>query len=718
MTKTSKIFLISTAVLLLVGCVFLVFGIVNSQKANKESVIVEEQPTGPIPFPKELAMSLSQTTSSTTDDGRSKFTVQATLTPADAYNQLVDWSVAWSDGASRSSENVTDYVIVTPESDGSLIATVECLKAFYGDTIIVTVTTRDGGYTASCECTYTVIPSALSCKLNSNLFNTEDKAYYLHTYTYDISLEHVIAHDAEYDMESNGYNVSYTFNNYYTGLVPTIIYESLEKRENDVPMAQDVANISEFAMFEFNFTSDGAELVISDFLEDAYYKDSNGNYVFIDMQALVQNEDSNLVITCDVRDNLYNELAYTFDFVVVPEPKLDLSQFGSEEIRLSVGKEYNIPIIYSDGYRNFDFDTDMGWLIVGTETVPCDVGYCSISLFEDLLFEYGITGAVGEQVLVVRPKSTIADVRAPGQDEGTYVEIMDDMVYSAVETNDKGYDALQICYIGFDGYDKIFLNFDIVSEIESVSLSSTTYSFAGTGVEEVSQVAVADIAWGTTYGSGDYLVETSEYLTYGRDASENLVTGLGDFEYSASSANREFGLFVATEEAEGKGYFSEPNALMLKLKNLSSGKTKLSFSMIFQQTADEYYCFPSVSDIFMKPQASLENIVFLFNMTEEFAEYIDEDFVATIGGSTYLKVSFDIVFDFAEKTYSVDVYDANGKCISSLLELVGKNLEGSFSGITTEYIEFKYQIADQAAYNCLYEIAFNMIDLSYSCIEG
>lgn len=67
----------------------------------------------------------------------------ATITPANATNQEVDWAVAWVNPSSSwaSGKTVTDYVTVTPTSDGALTANVECLQAF-GEQVKVTCTSR------------------------------------------------------------------------------------------------------------------------------------------------------------------------------------------------------------------------------------------------------------------------------------------------------------------------------------------------------------------------------------------------------------------------------------------------------------------------------------------------------------------------------------------------------------------------------------------------
>ena len=87
-----------------------------------------------------------------------KQTLTATIQPATTENKEVDWTVAWAD--STGVGDVTDYITVTPESDGSTNATVTCYKPFTGD-IVITVITRDGGFTARCLCNYVGKPTSL-----------------------------------------------------------------------------------------------------------------------------------------------------------------------------------------------------------------------------------------------------------------------------------------------------------------------------------------------------------------------------------------------------------------------------------------------------------------------------------------------------------------------------------------------------------------------------
>ncbi len=123
--------------------------------------------------------------------------VKAYVTPYDAANTAVDYSIAWGNAPTHGAEPVTDYVTVTPDSDGSLSATVSCKKAFGNDRIIVTVTTRDGGFTDECTVTFVGVASSLAVT-NSTINPIADAkrgTYYQlgtnKTYNFDINLDNV-----------------------------------------------------------------------------------------------------------------------------------------------------------------------------------------------------------------------------------------------------------------------------------------------------------------------------------------------------------------------------------------------------------------------------------------------------------------------------------------------------------------------------------------------
>lgn len=120
--------------------------------------------------------------------------IKAFVYPETAINKKVDFSVAWGTAPEHGGEPVTNYLTVTPDSDGSNIATVKCKKAFGNDKIIITVTTRDGGYTATCTVSFVGTASGISVTSSSAaLNNTAERGSYYSlgtgkTYTFDINL--------------------------------------------------------------------------------------------------------------------------------------------------------------------------------------------------------------------------------------------------------------------------------------------------------------------------------------------------------------------------------------------------------------------------------------------------------------------------------------------------------------------------------------------------
>lgn len=100
------------------------------------------------------------------------YTLTATIMPSDAFDKTVDWSIAFANPSSAwaSGKTVTDYVTVTPSSNGSLTATVQCLQDF-GEQIIVTVTSRNNS-SAKATCTVDYVKRVESVGFVSNSENS------------------------------------------------------------------------------------------------------------------------------------------------------------------------------------------------------------------------------------------------------------------------------------------------------------------------------------------------------------------------------------------------------------------------------------------------------------------------------------------------------------------------------------------------------------------
>ena len=114
---------------------------------------------------------------------------EAYVMPENATNREVDFSIAWGEGAQRSAEPVMNYVTVTPQSDGSRIATVACTQGFGDDTILITVTTRDGGFQATCTVTFEGTPSSLKFMYNNTEYSSTSEITLRANEEYSIGLQ-------------------------------------------------------------------------------------------------------------------------------------------------------------------------------------------------------------------------------------------------------------------------------------------------------------------------------------------------------------------------------------------------------------------------------------------------------------------------------------------------------------------------------------------------
>ena len=131
-----------------------------------------------------VKLAMSTATVLAADNSVSK-TLTATVLPETAENKKVDWSVEWDD--TENETTVTDYVTVTPAADGSTTATVTCYKAFTGN-IIITVTTRENGYSATCVVSFIGIPTDISINGSLSPVSGEYNVGIGQTYTFDVSL--------------------------------------------------------------------------------------------------------------------------------------------------------------------------------------------------------------------------------------------------------------------------------------------------------------------------------------------------------------------------------------------------------------------------------------------------------------------------------------------------------------------------------------------------
>lgn len=172
-------------------------GSVTDENGNE----LDQSVVNPMP----ARLNISSNALALADNNFIEIMLTATVTPSSAMNKAVDWSVGYADGSDKS--DLSEYLTVTPTSDGSNIVSVKCYKPFTKD-IIITVVTRDGGYSASCTVHYVGIPSVLEVAFNgvekdtdgAYVFEVEDQNK---SFTAQLSLSNIFG-------SITNYSTSYT----------------------------------------------------------------------------------------------------------------------------------------------------------------------------------------------------------------------------------------------------------------------------------------------------------------------------------------------------------------------------------------------------------------------------------------------------------------------------------------------------------------------------
>ena len=111
----------------------------------------------------------------------------ATVQPDNAPDKSVDWTVDWTVPVFDDAV-LSDYVSVTPASDGSNVATVTFYKGFEGGSITVTATTRVGEFSATCLFLYEGAPESLGFEMNGVEYGNTDQIEVTAGQTYSINL--------------------------------------------------------------------------------------------------------------------------------------------------------------------------------------------------------------------------------------------------------------------------------------------------------------------------------------------------------------------------------------------------------------------------------------------------------------------------------------------------------------------------------------------------
>lgn len=236
--------------------------------------------------------------------------IEAYVYPESAANKEVDFSVAWGNAPTHGSEQVSNYLTVTPDSDGSTMATVSCKKSFGDDTIVITVTTREGGYTATCTVTFTGIASGIEITSSTaTKKSTSERGEYYElgtskTYTFNIGLTNAFNDAAgnlsvtEIGGEGNMYfgNGSYNDGGYinFTDMVQKSIGEFADDFITSATISGNTLTVKTGSKILENYYSSYGpdEYFITDIYYDRYVVEMNDDWSIKDFSDTFRNQNA------------------------------------------------------------------------------------------------------------------------------------------------------------------------------------------------------------------------------------------------------------------------------------------------------------------------------------------------------------------------------------------------------------------------------------------
>ena len=236
--------------------------------------------------------------------------IEAYVYPESAANKAVDFSVAWGNAPTHGSEQVSNYLTVAPDSDGSTTATVSCKKSFGDDTIIITVTTREGGYTATCTVTFTGIASGIEITSSTaTKKSTSERGEYYElgtskTYTFNIGLTNAFNDAAgnlsvtEIGGEGNMYfgNGSYNDGGYinFTDMVQKSIGEFADDFITSATISGNTLTVKTGSKILENYYSSYGpdEYFITDIYYDRYVVEMNDDWSIKDSSDTFRNQNA------------------------------------------------------------------------------------------------------------------------------------------------------------------------------------------------------------------------------------------------------------------------------------------------------------------------------------------------------------------------------------------------------------------------------------------
>ena len=231
------------------------------------------------------AVSLSMNSAAVTAaNGSVSKTLTAYVYPEDAKNKAVDWTIEWMD--TEETKDISEYLTLTPDSDGSATAQLTCLQAFDGEAL-VTVTSREGAFFDTCQVLFVGNPTTLSVDCDNLTEKTGSFGKYYevgasNTYTFGITPGNVfgtVGAECNYTFEVKGHGSFKTQTQYYYTVNDGKTWE--EGTEQTVNIA-DVTTVSKYepSVFDWSVSGDKLTVTVNCTLE-SYYTSSvrNGNMI-------------------------------------------------------------------------------------------------------------------------------------------------------------------------------------------------------------------------------------------------------------------------------------------------------------------------------------------------------------------------------------------------------------------------------------------------------
>ena len=231
------------------------------------------------------AVSLSMNAAAVTAaNGSVSKTLTAYVYPEDAKNKAVDWTIEWLD--TEETKDISEYLTLTPDSDGSATAQLTCLQAFDGEAL-VTVTSREGAFFDTCQVLFVGNPTTLSVDCDNLTEKTGSFGKYYeigasNTYTFDITPGNVfgtVGAECNYTFEVKGHGSFKTQTQYYYTVNDGKTWE--EGTEQTVNIA-DVTTVSKYEPSVFDWSVSGNKLTVNvNCTLESYYTSSvrNGNMI-------------------------------------------------------------------------------------------------------------------------------------------------------------------------------------------------------------------------------------------------------------------------------------------------------------------------------------------------------------------------------------------------------------------------------------------------------